>query len=79
MAEHEITRIAEQAIEEHGLCAAAVEHRVGTVPLSEPAVIVAVSALRQLPDSCAGRKKEGTWTMARDCATDPTRAGSRSA
>jgi molybdopterin synthase catalytic subunit len=31
-------------VERHGLCAAAVEHRVGHVPLSEPSVAVAVSA-----------------------------------
>ena len=30
--------------ERHGLCAVAVEHRTGTVPLSEPSVIVAASA-----------------------------------
>ncbi len=36
--------IAERAVAEHGLCAAAVEHRVGVVPLSEPSVLVAVSA-----------------------------------
>src|SRR3712207_6949306 len=36
--------IAVAAVERHGLCAAAVEHRVGTVPLSEPSVLVAVSA-----------------------------------
>jgi molybdopterin synthase catalytic subunit len=36
--------IALDALERHGLCAAAVEHRVGEVPLSEPSVIVAVSA-----------------------------------
>ena len=36
--------IAEAAVERHGLCAAAVEHRVGSVPLSEPSVVVAVSA-----------------------------------
>jgi molybdopterin synthase catalytic subunit len=32
------------AIERHGLCAAAAEHRVGVVPLGEPSVIVAASA-----------------------------------
>jgi molybdopterin synthase catalytic subunit len=32
------------AVERHGLCAAAAEHRVGAVPLSEPSVVVAVSA-----------------------------------
>ena len=36
--------IAEAAVERHGLCAAAVEHRVGRVPLSEPSVVVAASA-----------------------------------
>ena len=36
--------IAAEAIERHGLCAAAVEHRVGHVPLSEPSVAVAASA-----------------------------------
>ena len=33
--------IARAAVERHGLCAAAVEHRVGDVPLSEPSVVVA--------------------------------------
>ena len=36
--------IAAEAIARHALCAAAVEHRVGPVPLSEPSVVVAVSA-----------------------------------
>ena len=44
MAEERIAAIAAEAVERHGLCAAAVEHRVGTVPLSEPSVIVAASA-----------------------------------
>ena len=44
MAEERMTAIAAEAGERHGLCAAAVEHRVGEVPLSEPSVIVAVSA-----------------------------------
>jgi MoaE-MoaD fusion protein len=44
MAEQRMAAIAAQAVERHGLCAAAVEHRVGDVPLSEPSVIVAVSA-----------------------------------
>jgi MoaE-MoaD fusion protein len=44
MAEAKIAAIAEQAVARHGLCAAAVEHRVGEVPLSEPSVAVAVSA-----------------------------------
>jgi MoaE-MoaD fusion protein len=44
MAERRIGEIVGEAIERHGLCAAAAEHRVGEVPLSEPSVIVAVSA-----------------------------------
>jgi MoaE-MoaD fusion protein len=44
MAEERMRAIAVEAIEAHGLCAAAVEHRVGEVPLSEPSVIVAASA-----------------------------------
>jgi MoaE-MoaD fusion protein len=44
MAEERLARIAAEALERHGLCAAAVEHRVGEVPLSEPSVCVAVSA-----------------------------------
>jgi molybdopterin synthase catalytic subunit/molybdopterin converting factor small subunit len=44
MAERQLAEIVAAAIERHGLCAAAVEHRVGTVPLSEASVIVAASA-----------------------------------
>jgi MoaE-MoaD fusion protein len=44
MAEERLADIAREALERHGLCAAAVEHRVGGVPLSEPSVAVAVSA-----------------------------------
>src|SRR5919199_6593152 len=44
MAEERIARIVAGAIERHGLCAAAAEHRVGSVPLSEPSVAVACSA-----------------------------------
>jgi molybdopterin converting factor subunit 1 len=44
MAEPRIEAILRDAIERHGLCAAAAEHRIGTVPLSEPSVLVAVSA-----------------------------------
>jgi molybdopterin synthase catalytic subunit len=44
MAEERIAAIVAEAIENHGLCAAAAEHRVGEVPLSEPSVAVAVSA-----------------------------------
>ena len=44
MAEPRIEAILREAIERHGLCGAAAEHRIGTVPLSEPSVAVAVSA-----------------------------------
>ena len=44
MAEERIAAIVADAVERHGLEAAAAEHRVGTVPLGEPSVAVAVSA-----------------------------------
>jgi MoaE-MoaD fusion protein len=44
MAEERLATIALEAIDRYGLCAAAVEHRVGEVPLSDPSVIVAASA-----------------------------------
>jgi molybdopterin converting factor subunit 1 len=44
MAEEKLAAIAAEAVSRHGLCAAAVEHRVGEVPLSQPSVIVAASA-----------------------------------
>jgi molybdopterin synthase catalytic subunit/molybdopterin converting factor small subunit len=44
MAEPKLTAIAEEEAARHEVCAVAVEHRVGTVPLGEPSVIVATSA-----------------------------------
>ena len=44
MAAARIEAIAADEAERHGLCAVAVEHRTGTVALSEPSVIVAASA-----------------------------------
>ena len=44
MAEPRMAEILADVAARNGLCAAAAEHRVGTVPLSEPSVIVAVSA-----------------------------------
>jgi molybdopterin synthase catalytic subunit len=44
MAEPRLRAIAAEEAERHGLCAVAVEHRTGTVPLGEPSVIVAASA-----------------------------------
>jgi molybdopterin converting factor subunit 1 len=44
MAVAKLEAIAAEEAERHGLCAVAVEHRTGTVALSEPSVIVAASA-----------------------------------
>jgi MoaE-MoaD fusion protein len=75
MAEHKIAAIVAAAIKRHELCAAAAEHRVGIVPLSEPSVIVAVSAphrdaafagAREIIDEIKSqapiwKKEEGEW------------------
>ena len=44
MATARLEAIAAEEAERHGLCAVAIEHRTGTVALSEPSVIVAASA-----------------------------------
>jgi molybdopterin synthase catalytic subunit len=44
MAETKLRAIGEEVAAAHGCSAVALEHRVGTVPLSEPSVIVAASA-----------------------------------
>ena len=44
MAEPKMREIVEAAAARHGVCAAAAEHRTGEVPLSEPSVVIAVSA-----------------------------------
>jgi molybdopterin converting factor subunit 1 len=75
MAEERMAEIAAEAVERHGLCAAAVEHRVGQVALSEPSVIVAASAphrgeafagAREIIDRVKAeapiwKKEEGGW------------------
>jgi len=75
MAEPQMAAIVRGAIERHGLCAAAAEHRVGAVPLSEPSVAIAVSAphrdaafagAREIIDELKARvpiwkKEEGEW------------------
>jgi MoaE-MoaD fusion protein len=75
MAERKIEQIVAAAIERHGLCAAAAEHRVGVVPLSEPSVAIAVSAPHRAAAFAGGReiidqikaqapiwkKEEGAW------------------
>jgi molybdopterin synthase catalytic subunit len=44
MARAKLTAIGEEEAARHGLCAVALVHRTGTVPLSEPSVIVAASS-----------------------------------
>src|SRR3954454_24631572 len=75
MAEAELRRIATAAFERHGLCAVAVEHRIGVVPLSEASVVVAASAphrgeafagAREVIDEVTARapiwkREEGEW------------------
>jgi MoaE-MoaD fusion protein len=75
MAEGKLQQIVEAAVERHGLCAAAAEHRIGVVPLSEPSVTVAASAphrgeafagAREIIDEIKAqapiwKKEEGEW------------------
>lgn len=75
MATREIAEIVRRATERHGLCAAAAEHRIGMVPLSEPSVAVVASAphrdaafagAREMIDEIKARapiwkKEEGEW------------------
>jgi molybdopterin synthase catalytic subunit len=75
MARAKIAEIVAAASERHGLCAAAAEHRVGVVPLSEPSVAIAVSAphrdaafagAREIIDEIKAqapiwKKEEGQW------------------
>jgi MoaE-MoaD fusion protein len=75
MAERQLREIVEAAIARHGLCAAAAEHRIGTVPLSEASVAVAASAphrgeafdgAREIIDEIKARapiwkREQGTW------------------
>jgi molybdopterin synthase catalytic subunit len=56
MALEQLRAVVAAAIERHGLCAAAAEHRVGSVPLSEASVIVAVSAPHRAEAFAGGRE-----------------------
>src|SRR3954453_3529641 len=72
-----IEEIVANAIERHGLCAAAAKHRVGVVPLGEPSVVVAASAphrdaafagAREIIDEIKARapiwkREEGEWVQ----------------
>jgi molybdopterin synthase catalytic subunit len=75
MATREIAEIVRTAVDRHGLCGAAAEHRVGSVPLSVPSVAVVASAphrdaafagAREMIDQIKARapiwkKEEGQW------------------
>lgn len=56
MALEQMRTIVAEAIERHSLCAAAAEHRVGIVPLSEASVLVAVSAPHRAEAFAGGRE-----------------------
>jgi molybdopterin converting factor subunit 1 len=56
MAEERIGEILRECVERHGLAAAAAEHRVGSVPLGESSVIVAISAPHR-EDAFAGARE----------------------
>jgi molybdopterin converting factor subunit 1 len=87
MAERQMERIVAEAIERHGLCAAAAEHRVGAVPLSEASVAIAVSAphraeafagAREIIDEIKARapiwkREEGEWVSGSRPSAEPPR------
>ncbi len=56
MAELKLREILSAAISRHGLCRAAAEHRIGTVALSQPSVVVAVSAPHREQAFAGGRE-----------------------
>ena len=76
--------LVDAAVQRHGLCAVAVEHRVGRVPLGEPSVIVATSsphrpeafaAARELIDELKARApiwkaEEGAWVIGEPPVTE---------
>lgn len=83
MATREIAEIVQRAIDRHGLCAAAAEHRIGTVPRSEPSVAVVASAphrdaaftgAREIIDEIKARapiwkKEDGEWVAGKTPGT----------
>jgi molybdopterin synthase catalytic subunit len=85
MATEEMARIVAAAIERHGLCAAAAEHRVGRVLLGEASVIVAASAphrgeafagARAIIDEIKARapiwkREEGDWVSGTTPSASP--------
>jgi molybdopterin synthase catalytic subunit len=89
MAAAKIRELAAAAVERHGLCAVAVEHRIGTVPLSEASVVIAVSAphraeafagAREIIDTLKAevpiwKREEGEWAAGSTPAEGPTAEG----
>ena len=85
MAERQMEQIVAAAMQAHGLCAAAAEHRVGAVPLSEASVAIAASAphrgeafagARQIIDQIKARapiwkKEEDEWVSGSRPSTAP--------
>ncbi|MEA2346377.1 MAG: MoaE-MoaD fusion protein [Thermoleophilaceae bacterium] len=55
MAEPQIARILGECLEAHGALAAAAEHRIGSVPLGEPSVVIAVSGAHRGETFAAAR------------------------
>jgi molybdopterin converting factor subunit 1 len=56
MAEERLQRVAAECARAHELCAIAIEHRVGSVALGEPSVIVAASAAHRAGAFAAARE-----------------------
>jgi molybdopterin synthase catalytic subunit len=56
MAIERIDQIVAEAVERHGLCAAAADHRIGRVPLGEASVVVAASAPHR-PEAFVGARE----------------------
>lgn len=92
MAQRKIADIVSAAVTRHGLCAAAAEHRIGIVPLSEPSVGVAVSAphrdaafagAREIIDEIKAqapiwKKEEGEWVDGTPPTPAPTSPSQKS-
>ncbi len=89
MAVAEIQVIVAAASARHGLCAVAVEHRIGEVALSEPSVVIAVSAphreeafagAREIIDELKARapiwkREQGEWVAGVAVSTPPGPVG----
>lgn len=87
MAQRKLLELADAAITRHQLCAAAIEHRTGTVPLSEPSVVVSVSAphrdaafagARELIDELKAqapiwKREQGEWVAGATPASSDSR------